>query len=108
GRRHGDGTALRRGGDRPSSQRAAFRRRAWHARRPRAGRNGPRARGGPHRAARGHRLADGRARVGGVGRNPAAAAEPGVVRDMRPAYTRVVVIWVGVLVALYAFQEYFR
>ncbi len=28
--------------------------------------------------------------------------------DMRPAYVRVVVIWVGVLAALYAFQEYFR
>ncbi len=27
---------------------------------------------------------------------------------MRSAYVRVVVIWVGVLVALYAFQEYFR
>jgi hypothetical protein len=30
------------------------------------------------------------------------------VRPMRTAYVRVLVIWVGVLAALYAFQEYFR
>jgi hypothetical protein len=30
------------------------------------------------------------------------------VSGMRSAYLRVVAIWVGVLVALYAFQEYFR